>query len=223
MSAFHPDLPSNNDPLLPLALSIRMVGMHFARPVPQALAACLILLVFTSGCSNEVRQIPANEVRPDGTYVVAALRNERPAPLQRSGPEFPSNVVVSEAVTPPGVSRERMLRRFEFIRADDNSCIGADTIAFEFPEYGAGTRYVAFALPAATYTARGVLRDQDMRAPSFDVPANRASYLGDLTIEANGDISVRPNLAEAQRHVPARLQALPVGYRPPMRFKVCAP
>ena len=201
-----------------------MVAMPCARPfTSHALAACLIFVAFVSGCSNEVRQIPAKEVRPGGTYIVAALRNERPPLLQSSEREVASNVVVSEPVTPPGVRQERMSRRFEFIRADDNSCIGADTVTLEFPEYGGGTRYVAFALPAATYTARGMLRAQDTQAPSFDVPANRASYLGDLTIEADGNISVRSNLAEAQRHVPARLQSLRVGYRPPIRFKVCTP
>ena len=94
-----------------------------------------------------------------------------------------------------------MLRRFGFVRADDNGCIGADTIALEVPEPGAGTRYVAFALPAATYTARGMLKAQDTQAPSFAVRAGQAAYLGELTLEADGDISIRTNLAEAQRHV----------------------
>jgi hypothetical protein len=186
-------------------------------------AACLILVACTSGCSNQVREIPTNEVRQGGTYLVVGLRNERPPQVQGPPPAAPSDVIVSDAVTPPGVDREMMLRRFGFVRADDNGCIGADTIAFEFPEPGAGTRYVAFALPAATYTARGMLKARDTQAPSFAVRAGQASYLGELTLEADGDISIRTNLAEAQRHVRATLQPVAVGYAAPLPFKMCTP
>jgi hypothetical protein len=185
--------------------------------------ACLVIIACTSGCSNEIREIPTSEVRQGGTYLVAGLRNERPPPLRRSLPAAPSNLVVSEPVTPPGVNREMMLRRFGFVRADDNGCIGADTIAFEFPEPGAGTRYVAFALPAATYTARGMLKAGDTQAPSFAIRASQASFLGELTLEPSGDISIRLNLAEAQRHVGARLQPVALGYAAPLPFKMCTP
>ena len=129
----------------------------------------------------------------------------------------------SSCLTPPGVNREMMLRKFGFVRADDNGCIGADAIALEFPEPAAGTRYVAFALPAATYTARGKLKADDTQAPTFTVGAGQASYLGELTLEPNGDISIKPNLAEAQRHVRARLQPLSVRYAAPLPFKMCTP
>jgi hypothetical protein len=197
--------------------------MQFARSVPWPIPACLIVVACMSGCSNEVREIPTNDVHQGGTYLVVGLRNERPLQLQGPGPAVASNMIVSETVTPPGVDRERMLRRFGFVRTDDNACIGADTIAFEFPEPRAGTRYVTFALPAATYTARSMLRAQDTQAPTFAVRKNQASYLGDLTLAANGDISIRPNLAEAQRHVPVRLQVLAVGYAAPLPFKMCSP
>jgi hypothetical protein len=188
-----------------------------------AVPACLIAVASTSGCSNEVREIPTNEVRQGGTYVVVGLRNERPPQLQRPRPAAPSNVFVSDAVTPPGVDREMMLRKFGFVRADDNGCIGADTIAFEFPEPDAGTRYVAFALPPATYTARGMLKTHDTQAPSFAVRPGQASYIGELTLEPNGDISIGLNLAEAQRHVPARLQPVAIGSAAPLPFKMCTP
>jgi hypothetical protein len=197
--------------------------MQFTRSVAShAISACLVVAC-ASGCSNEVREITTNDVRQGGTYLLIGLRNERPPQVQPARPPIESNVVVSDAVTPPGVNREMMLRGFEFVRADDNGCIGADKIAFQFPETGAGIRYVAFALPAATYTARGMLRTQDTQAPTFAVRASQVSYLGDLTLEANGDISIRPNLAEAQRHVPVRLQLLAIGYAAPLPFKTCTP
>jgi hypothetical protein len=189
----------------------------------RSVPACLIVVACMSGCSNEVREIPTNEVHPGGTYVVIGLRNERPLEIPRPRPAASSNIIVSEPVTPPGVDRAMMLRGFGFVRADDDGCIGADTIAFKFPEAGAGTRYVAFALPAATYTARGMLKGDDTKAPSFAVPASQASYLGELTLEPNGDISIRPDLAEAQRHLPARLKPLPVGYAAPLPSKMCTP
>src|SRR4051812_18858824 len=98
--------------------------------------ACLIVVACTSSCSNQVREIPPNEVRQGGTYVVAGLRNERATQLPRPRPAAPSNVIVSDAVTPPGVNRAMMQRNFGFVRADDNGCIGADTIALKFPEPG---------------------------------------------------------------------------------------
>jgi hypothetical protein len=230
-------LTSAFDPLQTLAISAKkLVGMQFGRlraarrsVAWHAVPACLIVVACTSGCSNEAREIPTDEVRPGGTYLVAGLRNERAPQVQGQGPAVASNmmasgnIIVSDAVTPPGVNREMTLRSFEFVRADDNGCIGADTIAFEFPEPGAGPRYVAFALPAATYTARGMLRAHDTQAPTFAVRASQASYLGDMTLEPNGDISISLNLAEAQRHVRARLQPLAVGYAAPLPTKICTP
>jgi hypothetical protein len=184
---------------------------------------CLVIVACAAGCSNEVHEIPTNDVHHGGTYLVAGLRNERPQQTKSLVTAARSNMTVSEPVTPPNVDRETMLRRVGFVRADDNGCIGADTIALEFPKPGVGTRYVAFTLPAGTYTAYGRLRDHDTRAPTFAVRSGEVSYLGDLTLEPNADISITPNLAEAQRHVRATLRPVAVGYAEPARRKICTP
>ena len=188
----------------------------------QAGLLSLLLVALTDGCSNEVHEIPASAVHEDGTYLIVGLRNERALQVRSPQAAGPSNVTVSEPVTPPNVDREMSLRHFGFVRADDNVCIGADKIALEFPMPGA-RRYVAFALPAGTYTAYAGLRSVDTQAPTFVLRAGEASYLGDLTLEPNADISVTPNLAEAQRHVRARLRTVPVRYAEPARHKICTP
>jgi hypothetical protein len=193
----------------------------FVRAAARLLA--WLILASAAGCSNEVRQIPPERVQAGGTYVVAGLRNERTTQRAQAQAAVSSNVIVSEPVTPPGLEREAMLRHFGFVRDGDNGCIGADKIDLEFPLAGAGTRYVAFALPPGRYTAYARLGEGDRGAPTFEVRAGEAAYLGELTLEPNADISVTRNVAEAQQHVPAQLRAMPVGYAAPARHKICTP
>jgi hypothetical protein len=208
-----------------LRVATRSIARH-AGP-----AACLAFVACTGGCSNQVREIPTRELQQGGTYLVAALHNEqpgqmhdeRPRQMENVRPIVPSNVIAVEPPTPPGVNREMIRTGFEFVRNDDNVCIGADTVDLDFPEPGSPARYVAFALPAGAYTARSSLRAADTAAPTITIRAGQASYLGDLTLEANGDISVRPNLAEAQRHVPVELRPMTVGYSAPAPWKMCTP
>ena len=128
----------------------------FARIVgPAACAAA------SSGCSNDVRQVPLNEVREGGTYVVAALETRRPASEQDVRVAIPANAVLSYPVTPPNVRRDEGLRKLGFVRAESNHCVGSDELVIDFPSPETGVRYVAFALPPGHYVGRAALRAAD--------------------------------------------------------------
>ena len=73
----------------------------------------LAISFLTLGCSNGVHQIPISEMEPDGTYLVASLRNEMPPRQEYPEANLSANVTITRPVTAPGVDYEASEREIE--------------------------------------------------------------------------------------------------------------